>query len=166
MAYARGRCHEGSECARRAVRYHAVHPFGMWQCRLEKTISRRRMPAPRSVAARGTRITADGSRSSRRRPESGADAGRCVCLVRLANCVQAAKKDFEWELSNPIALKERVEIPGWLGLFDVTDLLPAWVTDRPVHRSAVPHVLPAPPRGRGLWLRRIAATRTEKSSRL
>jgi hypothetical protein len=62
-----------------------------------------------------------------RRPESGDDAGRVVCLVQLTNCVQAAAKDFEWELSGPISLRERVDLPGRLGLYDVTDQLPGWV---------------------------------------
>jgi hypothetical protein len=58
-----------------------------------------------------------------RRPESRADAGRAVCLVRLVDCVQIDEKDFEWHLADPTPIVERVEIPGRLGLFDVSDLM-------------------------------------------
>jgi hypothetical protein len=62
-----------------------------------------------------------------RRRESGTDAGRAVCLVKLVDCVQAGHKDYEWMLESPVPLKERVDIPGRLGIFDVTDQLPASV---------------------------------------
>jgi hypothetical protein len=60
-----------------------------------------------------------------RRRESGADAGRVVCLVKLVDVVDDGAGGFEWMLANPIPLTERIEIPGRLGLFDVTDKLPA-----------------------------------------
>ena len=58
-----------------------------------------------------------------RRRDSGADAGRAVCLVRLTDCVQNGYKDYDWLLADPHPLAVRVEVPGRLGLFDVTDLL-------------------------------------------
>ena len=62
-----------------------------------------------------------------RRRESGDDAGRVVCLVRLVDCVEAGHRDYEWHLSGPRPLAQRVELPGRLGLFDVTGHLPASV---------------------------------------
>ncbi len=65
-----------------------------------------------------------------RRPESGADAGRAVCLVTLADCVNTGG-EYEWVLADPVPLPagRPIVIPGRLGLFDVTDLIPAWALD-------------------------------------
>ncbi len=65
-----------------------------------------------------------------RRPESGSDAGRAVCLVTLADCIQTGG-DVEWVLADPVPLPadRPLLIPGRLGLFDVTDLVPAWALD-------------------------------------
>lgn len=60
-----------------------------------------------------------------RRRESGTDAGRVVCLVRITDCVEVGPKEFEWMLADPIPLTNRVELPGRLGLFDVSDQMPA-----------------------------------------
>jgi hypothetical protein len=62
-----------------------------------------------------------------RRRDSGADAGRVVCLVHLDDCIEAGPKDYEWHLSRPRPIAERIEIPGRLGLFEVSHLLPASV---------------------------------------
>ena len=85
-----------------------------------------------------------------RRRESGNDAGRAVCLVRLVDCVEVGHKDFKWKLADPRPLSRRSpwEIPGRLGLFDVTGQLPAVVLALAVDRP-VPTVLvstPRPPR--------------------
>jgi hypothetical protein len=53
-----------------------------------------------------------------RRRESGTDAGRCVCIVRLVDVV-GQEGDYRWLLSDPIPLTERWIIPGRLGLFTV-----------------------------------------------
>jgi hypothetical protein len=45
--------------------------------------------------------------------------------VKLVDVVDDGAGGFEWMLANPIPLTERIEIPGRLGLFDVTDKLPA-----------------------------------------
>ncbi len=60
-----------------------------------------------------------------RRRESGSDAGRAVCLVKLTDCVQMGHKDFEWHLADPRQLPAArpILVPGRLGLFDVTDRL-------------------------------------------
>jgi ASCH domain-containing protein len=62
-----------------------------------------------------------------RRKDSGDDAGRVVCLVRIIDCVENGRRDFHWKLANPIPIKQRVEIFGQLGLFDVPRRLPAAV---------------------------------------
>lgn len=59
-----------------------------------------------------------------RQRDWGNDAGRAVCFVRLVDCREVGDKNFEWDLSNQCPLKYRLEIPGRLGLFDVTDLVP------------------------------------------
>ena len=74
-----------------------------------------------------------------RRRESGRDAGRAVCVVRLVDCVQAGHRDYEWVLTGPAALDRRVEVPGRLGLFE----LPADLAGQ-VWAAAGP-VVPAPP---------------------
>ena len=58
-----------------------------------------------------------------RRPESGDDAGRVVCLVKLVDCT-GREGDYEWHLTSAIPLKQRWEVPGRLGLFDVTARVP------------------------------------------
>jgi hypothetical protein len=58
-----------------------------------------------------------------RRRESGADAGRCVCLVNLVD-IQGEEGNYEWMLENPIPLSQRVLIPGRLGIFDCVQYLP------------------------------------------
>jgi len=58
-----------------------------------------------------------------RRPESGADAGRAVCLVKLVD-IEGCEGDYEWMLADPIALKQRIEIPGRLGLYDCLSFIP------------------------------------------
>ena len=60
-----------------------------------------------------------------RRPESGTDAGRAVCLVRLTDCVEAGHRDYEWLLAGPMPMARRVEVPGRLGLFELTGQLAA-----------------------------------------
>ena len=66
-----------------------------------------------------------------RRRDSGTDAGRAVCLVRLTDCVEVGHKDYEWLLADPVPLAVRVEVPGRLGLFDVTELLSRHVPPSP-----------------------------------
>lgn len=58
-----------------------------------------------------------------RRCDSGADAGRAVCLVRLVD-VEGSEGDYEWILADPIPLKQRVVIPGRLGLYDCLSFIP------------------------------------------
>ena len=80
-----------------------------------------------------------------RRRDSGADAGRVVCVVRLTDCVEAGHRDHEWLLADPRPLTERVELPGRLGLYDMTGQLPASVlaltsprpATRPVRRREI-----------------------------
>jgi hypothetical protein len=59
-----------------------------------------------------------------RQRESGSSAGNIVCFIPLKDCVEVGSKDYEWMLGTPVPVKERVEIPGRLGLFDVTDKIP------------------------------------------
>ncbi len=76
-----------------------------------------------------------------RRRDSGPDAGRAVCLVRLTDCVEMAPKDYAWHLADPHPLAARVTVPGRLGLFDVTALLSPHLPKPP---PAVPPPLPPP----------------------
>ena len=59
-----------------------------------------------------------------RQRESGRDAGHIVCFVPLKDCVEIGVKDYEWMLGKPVVPNERIEIPGRLGLFDVTEKIP------------------------------------------
>jgi ASCH domain len=50
-----------------------------------------------------------------RRKESGPDAGRAVCLVRITDCVEHGPKDFHWKLgqSDPAGRAGGNSGPSW-----------------------------------------------------
>lgn len=78
-----------------------------------------------------------------RRREGGADAGRCVCLVKLVD-ITGCEGDFKWHLESPMPITERIEIPGKLGIYDCAQYLPANLLKR-IEPARAPERKPAEP---------------------